>query len=466
MLHALCHPSHARLTRYVVESSDVLSEQLRVNVYDEHDKDKVLFYKERFLSDTEIVDHLVHNPTSTILWTIHRPKRGWYLRIRSPTFPPKLFIQLSPVTSKSLYHTEGALSFITRTNVPRPIRLSPRNGGVPVPNSISRLSMSGGTRHSVDRENLESVDLEPPAMGASTSMSYPPTSTNGTPPPPSVLVHPPTPHRPRDSHSSHASSSSSSSSSPSQPHLHPPSPRQRPPPTQLTNFLLTPHSFAPQPAPPNSSIWDKAMSYIKTHRPSHSNSFTLSRIPNGVSLFGEVQNPQQPSSSSSLGRNGAVERIPEEKQCDGEGVRERGGEIGSLGGELNAAAAAMSSVSLVNEHDSSSSSPSSPPIPGHSHHPTSSESTLMPSAHPNQASAPHNQPQSQTREIDLIKPHPLLIFHDQTPVFTVRTLHGILELDQGEAREMGVDPAFWIAVGLAFLGFLEERESYLAALSD
>ncbi|TFK97584.1 hypothetical protein BDV98DRAFT_574304 [Pterulicium gracile] len=445
MLHALCHPSYARLTRYVVESSDVLSEQLRVNVYDEHDKAKVLFYKERFLSDTEIVDHLVHNPTSTILWTIHRPKRGWYLRIRSPTFPPKLFIQLSPVTSKSLYHTEGALSFITRTNVPRSIHLSPRNGGVPVPNSISRLSMNGA-RHS---------DVEPPTMDSTpSSTSYPPTSANGTPPPapPSVLVYPPTPHRPRDSYSSQASSSSSTSSSPRQ--------RGPPPPTQLTSFLLTPHSFAPQPVPLNSSIWDKAMSYIKTHRPSHSNSFTLSRIPNGVSILGQASQAGPGSA-----RNGAVERIPEEEN----GVRERGGDIGSLGGDLNAAAAAMSNVSLVNEHESPS---ISPPVPGYSHHPTSSESTLMPSSLSSRSDsnpAPNSHPQSnphQPREIDLIKPHPLLIFHDQTPVFTVRTLHGILELDQGEAREMSVDPAFWIAVGLAFLGFLEERESYFAALSD
>ncbi|KAF9239411.1 hypothetical protein BU15DRAFT_74568 [Melanogaster broomeanus] len=106
------------LCRYVVQSSDVISD-LRVNVFLEN-SDKVIWYKtptkERFLFDEEIIEHVVHNPTSTISWIIHRPKRGWYIRIRSPTFPPGVFIPLLPVPRSSPDFTDAALTFSCRTN--------------------------------------------------------------------------------------------------------------------------------------------------------------------------------------------------------------------------------------------------------------------------------------------------------------------------------------------------------------
>ncbi|KAF8152688.1 hypothetical protein K438DRAFT_1864302 [Mycena galopus ATCC 62051] len=43
---------------------------------------------ECFLEDEEIIEHLVHNETRRIHWTMHRPRNGWYIRIRSPAFPP------------------------------------------------------------------------------------------------------------------------------------------------------------------------------------------------------------------------------------------------------------------------------------------------------------------------------------------------------------------------------------------
>jgi len=59
-----------------------------------------------------------------------------------------------------------------------------------------------------------------------------------------------------------------------------------------------------------------------------------------------------------------------------------------------------------------------------------------------------------------------LTFHDRTPVLTVRSVTGLLELDEKAECELGVAPSFWIAIALTYLDFLEDRESYLAAASD
>ena len=67
----------------------------------------------------------------------------------------------------------------------------------------------------------------------------------------------------------------------------------------------------------------------------------------------------------------------------------------------------------------------------------------------------------------------------------MRSLTGLIELNQVEERTLGVDTSFWIAIALTYLEFLEEREvnrslecfqvpsltivssqSYLAATSD
>jgi hypothetical protein len=53
---------------------------------------------------------------------------------------------------------------------------------------------------------------------------------------------------------------------------------------------------------------------------------------------------------------------------------------------------------------------------------------------------------------------PLIVFHDQTPVLTVRSLTGLIEMNKAEESYLGVDTSFWIAVALTYLEFLEERE--------
>jgi len=61
---------------------------------------------------------------------------------------------------------------------------------------------------------------------------------------------------------------------------------------------------------------------------------------------------------------------------------------------------------------------------------------------------------------------PVLTFHDRTPLLTVRSLTGVIEIDKSEQKALGIDTSFWLAVALTYLDFLEERESYLAALTD
>ena len=57
-----------------------------------------------------------------------------------------------------------------------------------------------------------------------------------------------------------------------------------------------------------------------------------------------------------------------------------------------------------------------------------------------------------------LTPTPLLTFHDRTPVWTARCSSGLIEMDEGQCRVLGVEPAFYVAVALTYLEFLEDRE--------
>jgi len=48
----------------------------------------------------------------------------------------------------------------------------------------------------------------------------------------------------------------------------------------------------------------------------------------------------------------------------------------------------------------------------------------------------------------------------------VRSFTGLIEIDRTEEQLLGIETSFWIAIALTYLEFLEERESYLAALTD
>ncbi|KAJ7157950.1 hypothetical protein C8R43DRAFT_1180197 [Mycena crocata] len=308
-------PTHAghstpKLTRYVVQSSDVL-EDLKVNVMEEN-SDKVIWFKERFLEDEEIIEHLVHNESRKICWTMHRPRNGWYIRIRAPSFPPGAFIPLIPPLPNAP-HPSGALLFSSRTNIPI------------IPEAEAGSSTS-------------------------TVHSYPPT------PPPAVVVQPPTP----------ASVQAKLEQAQGK--------RRHPPPTQVTDFILAPYA-PPVLKPEQTWFFQRALSVIKSHSAGPSYSFTLARVA-----------PPAPVASP-------------------------------------------------------------PPYPANSPIQSPLDSTVS-------LAAP------------LVPVPPLLAFHDRTPVMMVRSVTGLVEIDPAEERALGVESSFWIAVALTYLEFLQEKESYLAALSD
>ncbi|KAF7329777.1 hypothetical protein MKEN_00241000 [Mycena kentingensis (nom. inval.)] len=329
-------PSKPPMARYVVQSSDVLAD-LIINVKEES-SDKVVWFKERFLEDEEIVEHLVHKESGRIRWTMHRPRTGWYIRIRSPSFPPGAYIPLIPPPQNSP-HPPGSLLFSSRTNA-LPTR--------PIP-----------------------PPLEPRA--SSSSHSYPPTP----PAAPSVFVHPPTPSA-IEAHMEQQASQSSQST------------RHRPPAQQtITPFVLSPYQLDGGTKPEEMSFLQRAFSVIRKNSAVPSYSFTLARVPPDTTPVPSTPVPA-PAQTPSLAA-------------------------------------------------------SSPPTS-----PSQTALTVLPS--------PPLQPQR-------AQP-PLLTFTDRTPTMTLHAVTGLLEVSAAEERMLGVESSFWIAVGLTYLEFLQEKESYLAALSD
>ncbi|PPQ62810.1 hypothetical protein CVT24_000504 [Panaeolus cyanescens] len=307
-------PSNSGVSRFIVQTSDVISD-MRINVSDEA-TGKVIWFKERFLDEDEIIVNIMHAPTNSICWTIHRPTRGWYIRIRSPFFPPGVFIPLIPVPSNAPYHVDAAMSFNTRTNNPH----------IQAPVSSPVVN---------DKEVQFSINDEEDVTSSSMNLhSYPPTPSATT----KVGSGSSSQSRYHESNAAQASS-------------------------QITQFILAPTSVPPAQPQPSGSFFARALSVLRSHRPSHSSSFTLSRV------------------------------LP-----------------------LN---------------------PSSPPPPYAS-------STAV---------------ASEPLPTEPILHEPLLVFHDHTPVLTVRTVSGVIEIDKAEEKNLGVDTSFWIAMALTYLEFLEEREA-------
>ncbi|KAF7297081.1 hypothetical protein MIND_00941000 [Mycena indigotica] len=261
------------MTRYVVQSSDVL-DHLVIDVKEEG-SDKVLWFKERFLDDEEIVERLVHKESGLIRWTMHRPRSGWYIRIRSPTFPPGVYIPLTPAPPAGA-HPPGSLLFSSRTNAF-------------IPNTPSLM-------HS----------YPPPPTS-------PPGQENGR-----ILIE------------------------------------------TITQFVLTPHQLDGNKSE-ELSFFHKALNTIRKNSAGPDYSFTLRRI------------------------------------------------------------APISTTSQA------------PP-------PTTTVTSEAPS--------------------------PLVTFTDRTPTMTVHAITGLLIVSQFEEQMLGIESSFWIAVALTYLEFLQEKESYLAALSD
>ncbi|KAI0728810.1 hypothetical protein C8Q72DRAFT_832089 [Fomitopsis betulina] len=228
--------------RFTVQSSDVLAD-MRVNISEEG-SDRVIWYKERFLADDEIIEHFVENGTSTILWTIHKPKRGWYIRLRTPSFPPDVFIPLLPLPQTSPYYLDTALTFACRNPPPFSFTISP-------PSSPEH----------------KGEDAAEEATQEVASHEYPP-----TPPPlaPSVVVHPPSPRSvpPKLNSIDFKPPPGRTNSAPSGP--------AKPP---ITHFALSPQSRTTPQQAERASMFTRMFSALKANSLAHSYSFTLSPIP-------------------------------------------------------------------------------------------------------------------------------------------------------------------------------------------
>ena len=139
-----------------------------------------------------------------------------------------------PVPQTAQYHAEAALSFSSRTNIP----------GATAQEEKTHLN----SQH-------DDGDIE--ASSSASIHSYPPFSIT------------------LSSGERYSSSTSTRLSSISQiPFRSAP----KPIPTQITQFLLTPSSVQPIQQSANPSFFARAFSVLKSHQPSRSNSFTLSRL--------------------------------------------------------------------------------------------------------------------------------------------------------------------------------------------
>ncbi|KAF5345119.1 hypothetical protein D9757_013868 [Collybiopsis confluens] len=390
-------------SRYKIQSSDVLQDA-RTNVIDET-SEKVVWYKERFLGDDEIIEHLVHSPTQSIHWTIHRPARkGWYIRIRSPSFPPGVFIPLLPVQKRGRDEKggiwddgaviDGSLGFRTRVIDGKP------SAGSSSSSTMTRMSTTALVH------------------------SYPPTP----PPPPTLSL---TPASPPPSLSSYSldepiSTLASSSSMTLLGHstdtlLLPPSSSSSSSPT-IAEFLLSPTTASTNPS--TEGLLSRALKAFKYYTAStdiisNGYSFTLSRV--------IIQAPPPP-----------------------------------LHVALAAAAPGSGSILPTTMSPSLSGTGTGPPPPASGTPSSSLSSTPTPPSVSASESASPSPPLRKLRS-----PIPLLTFTDLTPAFNISgSLSGSLVVDKREAEVLGIEQSFWVAVGLVYVGFLEERGSYLASLGD
>ena len=181
-----------------------------------------------------------------MLWEIHRPLRGWYIRLRSPRFPQNGFIPLVPVLPSSPYHLPGSLKFSWRTNVVHP---SYPNSLPSIPSPSPRLP--GASSHSSTDSDVTLTDA--PDGQFSPVHTYPPAPT-----PPRAVVSPPSPN------AVHAKLDQLAQAR-----------------VMTSQFILLPHTHAAATAPASEGLFSRALRALKNSAPTHSNSFTLCALPDG-----------------------------------------------------------------------------------------------------------------------------------------------------------------------------------------
>ena len=217
--------------------------------------------QDRVLSESEIVEHVVvrnpvvttlacdngrlqDNATSKVLWEIHRPLRGWYIRLRAPNFPRGVFVPLLPVPPSSPYHSPAALKFSCRTNV-----------APPTPASASRSPSSSRVPVAIHSSTDSDVTLTDATNGQlSPTHTYPPPPT-----PPSMLVAPPSPNAVYEKLDQLAQRNPGMSS-------------------VISHFILSPHPHVSA-TPPSEGLFSRALRALRNGAPTQTNSFSLSPLP-------------------------------------------------------------------------------------------------------------------------------------------------------------------------------------------
>ena len=180
-----------------------------------------------------------------MLWEIHRPLRGWYIRLRSPRFPPNVFIPLVPVPPSSP-HAPGSLKFSCRTNV----STAPASSNQPSPSP----HLPGASHHSATDSETTLTDEAPPSGSAqlSPTHTYPPPLT----PPHAGVRAPPSP-----------SIVSAKLDQLAHPRL------------VISHFVLSPQTHHVTAAPPVSEgLFSRALRALRNNAPASTNSFSLSPL--------------------------------------------------------------------------------------------------------------------------------------------------------------------------------------------
>ena len=185
-----------------------------------------------------------------MLWEIHRPLRGWYIRLRAPNFPRGLFVSLISVPPSSPYYSPSSLKFSCRTKVTSPSSVSANR---PSPSHRIPIASHSSTDSDVTLTDATSGQLSP-------THTYPPAPT-----PPSLLAAPPSPsavHAKLDQLAQRRH------------------PRTR---SVISQFILSPPTRASATLV-SEGLFSRALRALRNGAPTQTNSFSLSPLPDGSTL--------------------------------------------------------------------------------------------------------------------------------------------------------------------------------------
>ncbi|KDQ16433.1 hypothetical protein BOTBODRAFT_30773 [Botryobasidium botryosum FD-172 SS1] len=363
--------------------------------------------------------------THTLRWSVHRPIRGWYLRLRSPLFPPASAINVAPGPA------DGTLEFACRTNVDMRRCIPP-----PPNNPHSNTSGSGDQAvvHSYPPQPASASSASPTSSATSTTgfnigqntPRWGPTRSNTAPP--RALA--------RDSRSSD-SSVSSSSTAVSLPPSRPPSAHGLPPASSAVvsapRILVT--------APVESGVKRSKVVHEASPPPP---------VPKSV----PAPAPSAPGESE---KNAGSSQTKNQDQGAGSSTRPPAPPAPPKVEITNFVLTPRPHLPLPSAQSQGSGSALSSSASG-------VFSVLTSPRAPSFIASAIQSILPPRKSFTLHTPSlpPLITFHDTSPYLGTQT-RGTILFDTGVARVLGVDESFWIAVGCAYLEYLGERESYMAA---